>query len=249
MKLLERALRKEDLFRNSVLFSLLFHLGLFGFIHLKNLIHFEDASPLEIDLTKPFRIGGNPLLKPGGGTTLKAVKDPAPPAPLDEPVVEKKTPPKDWVLPGPETKVIEKPVPEGAPAENRSVHGIEGGDGEGYTGTGGGFGGGDGEGGGIKLDRIPMLLNKKEILKLLKRNYPPAERESGINSQVGVFLHLDAQGNVLSVDLARSGGANFDAVAKMIAMKMRFRPAMANGGPVAVKIRQAIVFRLGEDDE
>ena len=159
MRALHKALCQEKLFKNSLLFSILFHLGVFGIFQIRHLFSGpENNNQIEIDLTKPFRIGGNPLLKPGGGTTIKEVKNPGPPAPLEEPVAEKKTPPKDWVIPGPETKVIEKPAPEVSPSETRSLQGIEGGNGEGFAGTGSGFGGGDGEGGGIKLDRFPKLV-------------------------------------------------------------------------------------------
>ncbi|OGR85457.1 MAG: hypothetical protein A2901_05180 [Elusimicrobia bacterium RIFCSPLOWO2_01_FULL_54_10] len=248
MKFLERALEKKHLFRNSLLFSLLFHLGLFGFFHIRHLFNFSSDNPIEIDLTQPFRIGGNPLLKPGGGTTEKEVKNPGIPAPMESEVSDKKTPPRDWVLPGPDTKILEKPVPDSAPLENRSPLGIEGQDGEGITGKGPGLTGGEGEGGGIKLDRYPNLINKREILRLLKKNYPPAEREAGITSRVIVDLHLDAQGNVTGVDVAGSGGKNFDSAAQIVAPKMRFQPALINAAPVAVKIRQSIIFKL-EDEE
>ena len=247
-KLWEDASRRENLFRNSVLFSLLFHFGFFGFLHFRNLFPSAGSERIEIDLTKPFRIGGNPLLKPGGGTTLKEVKDPSPPAPMEETLTEKKMPPKDWVIPGPNTKVIEKPQPEGVPAENRSPHGIEGGTGEGYTGTGGGLGGGDGEGGGLKLDRYPKLKNLKEIRKLMLRNYPSAEREAGIQSRVYMNVHIDDKGNVVGMDIVGSGGVNFDAAAKVIAPRMRFEPAVVEGAPKGVKIRQSLVFTLADEE-
>lgn len=238
---------KVHLFRNSILFSLLFHLGLLGLFQIRHLLDIKPNNAIEIDLTKPFRIGGNPLLKPGGGTTLKEVQNPGPPAPMEAEPSEKKTPHKDWVLPGPQTKILEKLAPETAPEENRSPHGVEGGQGEGYTGTGGGFGGGEGEGGGIRLDRYPNLKNKQEVLRLLKKNYPPDEREAGITSRVIVDLHLDVQGNVTGVDVVGSGGVHFDAAAKIVAPRMRFLPALINSAPVAVKIRQSIIFKLEDE--
>ena len=247
MRFLDKALEKKHLFRNSVLFSVLFHLGLLGSFQLRHLLDLRPNNAIEIDLTKPFRIGGNPLLKPGGGTTLKELVNPGPPAPMEAEPSEKKEKPKDWVLPGPATRVLEKPAPETAPEENRSPHGVEGGQGEGYTGTGGGFGGGEGEGGGVKLDRYPNLINKREILKLLKKNYPPAEREAGITSRVIVDLHLDASGNVTGVDVVGSGGKNFDFAAQKVAPRMRFQPALINAAPVAVKIRQSIIFKLEDE--
>ncbi|MBI3013171.1 MAG: hypothetical protein HYY63_06055, partial [Elusimicrobia bacterium] len=75
------------------------------------------VSPsIEIDLTKPFRIGGNPLLRPGGGASLKApekvgvpkVSEMGPAAPAGKE--------KEWVLPGPKTEEVEKPVPVGTPS-------------------------------------------------------------------------------------------------------------------------------------
>ena len=248
MKFLDKAFRNEHLFRDSFLASLLLHLGLLGFFQLRHLFTFETDHSMEIDLTQPFRIGGNPLLKPGGGTTVNEVRNPGPPAPMDAEPSDKKAPPKDWVIPTPQTKIIEKPAPETVPEENRSPHGIEGGQGEGFTGTGGGFGGGEGEGGGIKIDRYPVLLNKREILRLLKKNYPPAEREAGITSRVIVDLHLDTLGNVTGLDVVGSGGVNFDSAAKVVAPKMRFKPALVNAGPAAVKIRQSIIFKLEEEE-
>ena len=239
----------ESLFRVSILSSLLFHLIFFGGLYLRDLFHSaRENSSIEIDLTKPFRIGGNPLLKAGGGNTLKEVRKSGAQGLLEEPSAEKKAPPKDWLMPGPRTKVLEKPLAEAVPSENQSPRGVEGGAGEGYKGTGGGAGGGDGEGGGIPITRFPKLLNRKEILKLLRKNYPPVEMEACRNGSVFVDLHLDAEGRVTGVDVVGSAGSAFDGVAQMVAKKMKFSPAMVQENPVAVKIRQSVVFKLGEDE-
>lgn len=198
---------------------------------------------MEIDLTKPFRIGGNPLLKPGGGTSLKVEKIGLP-SQADK-ISETKTPPKEWVLPGPETKVIEKPVESSAP-QSVSPQGIGEGTGDGFPGTGGGWGGGEGEGGGIPLTRIPKLLNRSEILRLLRRYYPETERQSGIEGTVVVDLHLGTDGSVNGVEVSGSAGNAFDEVALMVSKKMKFSPAMVETRVVAVKIRQSIVFKLDE---
>jgi TonB family protein len=242
-------IKQESLFRTSVFASLLFHVALFGGFYFRNLFWAGSGnSAIEIDLTKPFRIGGNPLLMPGGGNTLKEIKKQGPQGLLEEPVAEKKSPPKDWVLPGSQTRILEKPVPAAAPSENKSANGIEGGTLEGYQGTGDGFGGGEGEGGGIPLSRFPKLLNRREILRLLRRNYPSIEREAGRNGEVIVDLHLDAGGQVTGVEVVGSAGSAFDGVAQSVARKMKFSPAMMQSGPVAVKIRQAIVFKLEEEE-
>ena len=242
-------LDRESLFRTSILASVLFHLIVFGVFELhRRFGGFSDSSPIELDLTRPFRIGGNPLLKPGGGTTLVEPKRPGPPALREEtpPVPEKKTGLKDWVLPGPGTRELEKPSPP-PPSETSSPQGIEGGTGEGYQGTGGGFGGGEGEGGGIPISRFPQLLNRREILKLLRKNYPAVERAAGREGRVMVDLHIGADGNVTGVEVVGSAGSAFDRVAELVAGRMLFSPALVQNDAVAVKIRQAIVFEIEDD--
>lgn len=239
--------QENSLFRNAILLSLLFHLGLFGSFYLGKIFgKYSSHSALEIDLTKPFRIGGNPLLRPGGGIlTTPPKKEGVPKAAEESPKEDQKTaPPKDWVLPGPATQELEKPLPEKPPDIKGAPGGIPEGTGDGYMGTGGGVGGGDGEGGGIPLSKFPRLLNRKEILKLLRRYYPVAEREAGREGVVVVDLHLDVNGNVISADIIDSGGVSFDEVAQMVAKKMRFSPAVMDTTPVAVKIRQSITFKI-----
>jgi len=245
--MLNISLYKDDrLFRNALIASVVFHLVLWGGFSLKHFLDERSTVPtIEIDLTKPFRIGGNPLLKPGGGTTSKSVKKPGPPGLLEKPEEQKKPePPKDWVLPSPNTKVLEKPVLETPQATTKIPGGDADGTGDGWQGTGGGWGGGEGQGGGIPLTRFPQLLNKKEVLKLLRRNYPEAERQAGVEGVVVVDLHLDADGKVTAVDIVDSAGVSFDKVADKVAQKMRFTPALLKTKPVAVKIRQSIAFQL-----
>lgn len=239
---------RENLFRTSVLFSVLFHVALLGLFSIRGLFRNPfSITTIEIDLTKPFRIGGNPLLKPGGGTTEREPEVLGPPAlPQDDPVPETRKPPKDWILPGPHTRKVERPAPP-TPSKVTSPKGIEEGTGGGYQGTGGGFGGGDGEGGGIPISQFPRLLNRRQILRLLRKNYPPIEWQAGQEGRVIVDLHLDDRGQVTGVEVVGSAGRAFDRVAETVAMKMRFTPARVRSKAVAVKIRQAIVFRIKED--
>ncbi len=237
---------ERELFRNSAVASIVLHIALFGAFYLKHLIlPGFDRDLMEIDLTQPFRIGGNPLLKPGGGTTDKPVRTPSVPGKTPEGPSDKSAKPKDWILPGPNTPV-EKPTPDAAPPVSHPG-GIEGATGEGYQGTGGGFGGGDGEGGGLAISRYPQLLNVDEIMRLLRRNYPSAERAAGREGDVFLDLHLDAAGKVLRAEVAGSAGASFDAVALRVSHKMLFSPAMVQTQAVAAKIRQRIQFKLEDE--
>lgn len=235
------------LFERAVLISIFFHLSLMGSFYLRKILSGTvSPSTIEIDLTKPFRIGGNPLLKPGGGTLLKEPDRPGIPA-FSETPAQTPVKPKEWILPSEQTKELEKPVPQSGTVQSNVPGGEIEGSGEGYKGTGGGFGGGDGEGGGIPLSRFPKLLNRKEILRMLRRLYPEIERQSGREGDVIVDLHLTIDGQVSSVEIAGSSGESFDHVAQIVAKKMRFSPAMVQDSPVAVKIRQSISFKLEDE--
>src|SRR5688572_9000585 len=98
-------------FESALLFSLLFHVILWQALSWKKHRDMVEEDLIEIDLTRPFRITSNPLLarraeKPGTGAP--AVERPSS---LPSPEV-KPAPPKDWILPGPDTKILEKPAVE-----------------------------------------------------------------------------------------------------------------------------------------
>jgi hypothetical protein len=57
----------DEIFRKAVLLSLLLHLALWAGFALKHFFGDGLRETIEIDLTQPFRVGGNPLLKTGGG--------------------------------------------------------------------------------------------------------------------------------------------------------------------------------------
>jgi TonB family protein len=236
----------DEIFRKAVLLSLLLHLALWAGFALKHFFGDGLRETIEIDLTQPFRVGGNPLLKTGGGDREDKPAKPGP-RPLSETKpLEKPEPPKDWVLPGPKTTEVEKPHLE-SPPQQASPTGVPGVPSEGYQGTGNGVGGGAGEGGGIPLTQFPKLLNRAEVLQLLRQNYPLAERQAEREGVVVVDLHLSETGAVTGVDVIESAGLSFDQVARMVARKMRFTPARMQTQAVAVKIRQSIAFRLEDE--
>jgi len=237
----------ESLFRNAVILSLFLHSLLWtGFLFKGSIDTFsKNSNTLEIDLTKPFRIGGNPLLKPGGGTVLNIPKEKVGPQIPSEIVSPEKTAaPKEWLLPESKESPTENPEPAAGHKTEELIDTNAGGSGEGFSGTGGGWGGGVGEGGGIALSRFPKLINRSEILKLLKKLYPSAERQAGLRGVVLVDLHLTPEGKVQTSEVVESGGAAFDEVAKEVSKKMKFSAAYVGDNPVAVKIRQSIIFQL-----
>ena len=203
--------------------------------------------PVEIDLTNPLlglgpaKLGAPKRATPGARGPALPVEEPLPPQP------EAPAPPKDWTLPGPKTETVAPPAPPpatpGGAAEGTGTSPLPGGTGQGADyGSPGGLGTG-----GAPLVSLPRLLNRDDVLRNLRRFYPEPERRAGREGTVLVDIHIGADGLVGGVDIAGSAGSAFDAAAQAVAKLMRFSPAQAKSGPVPVKIRQAMVFRLQDE--
>lgn len=107
---------------------------------------------------------------------------------------------------------------------------------EGPAGAGGG-----GRGGTV---RPPVLLNHGELHRLLQRLYPDSERELGREGMVVLSLSIGADGRVSGAEISRSAGAAFDAAALRLSAELRYAPAEDAGRPMAVRMRQAVLFKL-----
>jgi len=211
-----------------------------------------SVSPLEVDLTMtgPF-LGtgaaklGAPKQKVEGakGIPLPA-ETPLPPKPQPA----KPEPPKDWTLPGPGAKIIEKPAPPPP-----TPGGAEGGTGTsplvGGQGPGADYGTPNGHGdGGMPLLKRPELLNRDEILANIRKFYPERERRAGHEGDVLLAVHLDTSGTVVASEVKASASPDFDAAAQRVALLMRFSPAIGLAGqPVPVKLGAPIQFRLKDE--
>src|SRR5688572_28774785 len=92
-------------FETGVLLSLLLHLLLWQAFAWRGRLAFEgDPDAMEVDLTRPFRLTSDPRLAhrakvSGTGAPVVAKPTPTPAAAPAVPVA----PPKEWVLPGPDT--------------------------------------------------------------------------------------------------------------------------------------------------
>jgi protein TonB len=222
-----------------------------------------SPSLMEIEITSPFlgdgpaKLGAPKSFVPGkvapvNSTADKAVVPVTPPpvAPVKPP-----EPPKDWVLPGPSTKIVEPPKPAATGSDNgtgtqTTPGGAPGG--EGTAAKTGGSGDGSDEGvigghghGGTPLLAFPKLLNRDEVLANLRKFYPEVERVAGREADVLVQVHIEIDGSVRAVDIRTSSGAAFDGAAQKVGRLMRFSPAVGlNGKPVRVSLPQPISFRL-----
>ena len=237
--------REPDLFQRCLAASLALHAGFLLAARLG--FHPGRAvSPIEVDLTIPI-LGGSPAKLGAPKRLVPDARGLPQPAETKLPDIIKPqvpAPPKDWVLPGPETKVVEKP-PEPVPTPGGAVDGA----GTAAKAGGSGFGADDGVPGGAGtggsgLLQFPRLLNRDELLANMRRFYPEVERRAGREGQVLVALHIGVDGRVGLVDIMQSAGAAFDAAAKEVAKRMRFSPALGKNGPVPVKLPQSIIFQL-----
>jgi HK97 family phage prohead protease len=71
-----------------------------------------------------------------------------------------------------------------------------------------------------------------------------AERRAGREGSVTVHVHLNRDGRVAGVEVARSAGALFDEAAQKVVASARFSPARRGDRAVAVKFPQTVDFQL-----
>ncbi len=234
--------------RESLGRSLGAHVLLFAAMWVLPKLSWTPAPPFEIEITDPYlgdgpaKLGAPKAFVPGIPEKINRTPDvPVPPKPVEK----APEPPKDWTLPGPNTKSVETPEPPAA-TPGGAVGGTgtaakTGGSGEGSD---DGVPGGTGHGG-TPLRELPRLLNRDEVLASLRRFYPESERQAGREGAVVIVIHLGPDGLVTSADVARSASPAFDAAAQKVGALMRFSPAIGlNGKPVRVRMPQEVRFRL-----
>ena len=238
----------DNLFRNALAASLALHAGFWLAGTRWGMPGLDSLPAVEIDLTQPpgtgpAKLGAPKRLDPQAKGIAKPAPEPVTPEQIQTAIPA--LPPPDWVLPGPQTQTVEKPAPPattpGGALEGTGTAAKTGGSGEGSD---EGVPGGTGTGGGGRVLVYPKLLNRDEVLANLRRFYPEVERAAGREGSVMVALHIGADGLIKGVDVMDSAGAAFDKAAGQVARLMRFSPAQAEQGPVAVKIKQAMEFRL-----
>ena len=249
---------ERRLFRNCALVSASLHAALAGLL-VFILLH-APAPPVEIDLTNFSFLGTGPAklgapkaaaAHPKPGPALPATPT-APAKPVAVPSVSAQTEKKPTPIPSASAQEEKKPapvVPPPPPPAAATRGGVAGGAGTspltGGSGKGANFGTPNGAGnGGVDLLSLPRLLNLDEIMADLQRFYPESERRAGHEGEVLVNIHIGVDGLVKKVDVVQSAGPAFDSAASKVAFLMRFSPAMARSGPVAVVIRQAVIFHL-----
>jgi protein TonB len=95
----------------------------------------------------------------------------------------------------------------------------------------------------------PVLPDRAEPELIYRPNmseyYPPSCREEGVEGDVVVVYTISEDGSVTDVQVVRkSGDSRLDRAAVRAAMAMKYKPAVQNGKPRAVKRIQKFEFRL-----
>lgn len=212
--------REENYFKEAIALSIFLHFLLFhaGDIGLK----FPQKRTVEIDITSMGRMGAS--------VPRRAA---AAPAPAPKPAA----PPKEWLKAAPNQKVAPaappskpaapSPEPPAPPQPANAEIGI-----------------GTGSGGEGQLARLPQLLNLSDLAAIQRRFYPEKAREKGREAVVVLDVHIGPDGRVSNVEVVQSADPDFDEAAIRVAKLLRFSPAYVSNQPVAVKMRQAIQFKL-----
>jgi protein TonB len=91
----------------------------------------------------------------------------------------------------------------------------------------------------------PRVLNADEVVRAMRREYPPVLRDAGIGGTVKVLFSIDDDGRVLETSIeVGSGYAALDEAALAVADVIRFSPAMNRDRRVAVRVAFPVVFQV-----
>jgi len=92
----------------------------------------------------------------------------------------------------------------------------------------------------IPFEEAPVQVNQVQPL------YPPLAQRAGIEGAVWINVLVDKEGKVRDVIVVRDSGANagFEEAAVDAAYKTVWKPAIANGQPIAVWATYKVEFKL-----
>lgn len=95
----------------------------------------------------------------------------------------------------------------------------------------------------VERDVDAELLNRDELLQLMRNSYPKNLKKPGIDGEVGIWVFVNGSGEVKSTRFdRRSRYSEFNETAMEIAKQMRFTPAERNGRPVATWVFMPFTF-------
>lgn len=90
-----------------------------------------------------------------------------------------------------------------------------------------------------EIDTLPEPLNDGDF----EPDYPSDAKATGSEALVTVALDIDQQGRVVRARVKQSKGPGFDRAALRYCRRLRFRPALSRGRPLASRIEWEVWFR------
>jgi protein TonB len=92
----------------------------------------------------------------------------------------------------------------------------------------------------VPYDELPVALNE------VKPEYPPLAKQAGIEGTVWIEALVDKKGKVRDARVVKPSGssAGFEEAALEAAYKIKYKPAISNNQPVAVRVAYPVIFTL-----
>jgi TonB family protein len=91
----------------------------------------------------------------------------------------------------------------------------------------------------------PSIVNRREVVEAMEREYPPLLRDAGIGGTVRVYFFIDVEGTVQKVLIDQSSGHEaLDDAARRVAGVYRFTPALNRDERVPVWVSFPITFQV-----
>jgi TonB family protein len=92
----------------------------------------------------------------------------------------------------------------------------------------------------------PTVTKAPKLIRFVPAEYPKDKHDAGVTSSVTLSIEIDAEGKVGEVEVATSGGADFDAAATAAVKQFVFEPAEIDNQPAPVKITYKYDFVIKE---
>jgi TonB family protein len=96
----------------------------------------------------------------------------------------------------------------------------------------------------LKAQEAPAITTPPRLIHFVQADYPKDKHDAGITSRVLLSIEIGDDGKVGNVEVAETGGNDFDRAAVAAARQFVFLPAEAGGQPIPVKISYRYDFTI-----
>ncbi len=102
-----------------------------------------------------------------------------------------------------------------------------------------------GMGGGTSWFELSDVDQVPQVLAQMRPLYPAHARRRRIEGEVTVLFTVNIEGRAQEIEVLKGDPAGvFETAARRAVERWRFRPALKDGNPVQVRVRQVIRFRM-----